>query len=214
MSVPIGPVDQFTKPQAKRKLRDLLQQSGVNTEAHLLQAINESRTFEQESTWWRQNKLSLFKPSCQATMGSHVDKYLLPRLGRLPIEAVDERRVQEFVADLNRTELAPKSIRNVVGVLKLILGKKRWQDWNLVLPEVPEKEQRFFTEDGMRKIVNSTTEQWRVLLRRWQEQVFAAARYSGCTLKIWICQLAASTFVAVCGEGRKSRLRRRAETEP
>jgi hypothetical protein len=163
VSVPIGPVDQFTKPQAKRKLRDLIEQSGVNTEAHLLQAINVSRTFEQESTWWRKNKLSLFKPSCQETMGSHIDKYLVPRLGQLPIEAVDERRVQEFVADLNRTELSPKSIRNVVGVLRLILGKKSWQDWNLVLPEVPEKEQRFFTEDEMRKIVNSTTGQWRVL---------------------------------------------------
>jgi hypothetical protein len=52
-----------------------------------------------------------------------LGKYLLPRLGQLPIEAVDERPVQEFVADLNRTELSPKSIHNVVGVLRLILGK-------------------------------------------------------------------------------------------
>ena len=58
------------------------------------------------------------------------------------MDAVDERTVQEFVADLNRTELAPKSIRNNIGVLKLILRKKRWKDWNWVLPEVPEKEQR------------------------------------------------------------------------
>ena len=69
--------------------------------------------------------------------------------------------VQEFIADLNRTELAPKSIRNIIGVLKLILGKRRWQDWNLVLPEIPEQEQRYFTEDEMRQIVNSVTGQWR-----------------------------------------------------
>jgi len=48
-------------------------------------------------------------------MGSHIDKYLLPRFGDLPIDAVDERRVQEFIADLNNTELAPKSIRNILG---------------------------------------------------------------------------------------------------
>ena len=107
VSVPLGPIEQFTKPEAKRKLRDLLQQLGVNTEAHLVQAIKVSRTFEQESAWWRQNKLSLFKPSCQETMGSHIDKYLLPRFGELSIDAVDERRVQEFVADLNRTETGP-----------------------------------------------------------------------------------------------------------
>jgi integrase len=163
VSVPLGPIEHCTKPEAKRKLRDVLDRLGVNTEAHLLQAINVSRTFEQESAWWRQNKLSLLKPSCNETMGSHIEKYLLPRFGTLPLDGVDERRVQEFVADLNRTELAPKSIRNIVGVLKLILGKSRWQDWNLVLPEIPEREQRYFTEDEMRQIINSVTGQWRAL---------------------------------------------------
>jgi len=163
ISVPLGPVAQFTKPEAKRKLRELLEQSGVNTEFHLLQAIQASRTFEQESAWWRRNKLSLFKPSCQETMGSRIDKYMLPQFSGLPIDAVDERRVQEFVADLNRTELAPKSIRNIVGVLRLILGKKRWRDWNLSLPEAPEKEQRYFTECEMRQIINSVEGQWRAL---------------------------------------------------
>jgi hypothetical protein len=88
VSVPLGPIEQFTKPEAKRKLRDLLEQSGVNTEAHLLQAIKVSRTFKQESAWWRQNKLSLFKPSCQETMGSHIDKYLLPRFSGHPNPAM------------------------------------------------------------------------------------------------------------------------------
>jgi integrase len=132
-----------------------------NTEAHLLQAMNACNTFEQESAWWRQNKLSLFKPSCQETMGSNIDKYLQPRFGDLSIDAVD--RAQEFVADLNRTDLAPKSIHNIVGVLKLILGKSRWRDWNLVLPEIPEREQRYFTENEMRRIVNSVTGQWHAL---------------------------------------------------
>lgn len=163
VSVPLGPIDQFTKPQAKRKLRDLLEQSGVNTEAHLLQAIRMGRTFSQEAAWWRQNKLSLLKPSCRETMGSHIDKYLLPRFGDLPIDAVDERKAQEFIADLNRTELSPKSIRNIIGVLKLILGKSRWRDWNLVLPEIPQREQRCFTEDEMRRIINSVEGQWRTL---------------------------------------------------
>lgn len=88
-------------------------------------------------------------------MGSHIDKYLLPKFGELSIDAVDERRVQEFIAGLNHTEPAPKSIRNIIGVLKQILGKSRWRDWSLVLPEVAEREQRYFTEDEMRKIILS-----------------------------------------------------------
>jgi len=163
VSVSLGPINQLTKAEARRKLRDLLERSGVNTEAHLLQAIGATHTFSQEAAWWRKNKLSLYKPSCQETMGSHIDKYLLPRFGKLPIDDVGERKVQEFIAELNHSELAPKSVRNILGVLKLILGKKRWRDWNLVLPEVPEREQRYFTEDEMRKIINSVEGQWRAL---------------------------------------------------
>jgi hypothetical protein len=39
ISASLGRVDELTKPEAKRKLRDLLGQMGVNTEAHLLLAI-------------------------------------------------------------------------------------------------------------------------------------------------------------------------------
>lgn len=56
----------------------MLEQSGVNTEKHLPEALHVSQTFEQESASWRKNKLSLFRPSCQETMASHIDKYLLP----------------------------------------------------------------------------------------------------------------------------------------
>src|SRR5258708_463195 len=87
MSVPLGPIEELKKPEAKRKMRELLGQLGDNTEDHLLQAMNSTRTFEQESAWWRQNKLSLLKPSSQETMGSHIDKYLTPRFGELSIEA-------------------------------------------------------------------------------------------------------------------------------
>jgi integrase len=163
VSVPLGAVNELTKTQAKLRLRQLLEADGVNTEEHLARAIRPVTTFAQEAEWWRTNKLSLLKPSCQETMGQHIDKYLVPRFGTRAIDDVDERRVQEFVADLNRTTLAPKSIRNIVGVLKQILGKGRWRDWRLVLPEVPQKEQRFFTPEEMRLIINAAKGQWRVI---------------------------------------------------
>jgi hypothetical protein len=69
------------------------------------------------------------KPSCQETTGSHLEKYLMPPIDSLPMAAIDEKRVQEFIAALTRTEyavskgkkrrLSPKPIRNIVGVLKL-----------------------------------------------------------------------------------------------
>jgi integrase len=165
VSVPLCPTNSMTKPEARRKLQAALEQAGVNSEASFIRSTQHPlRTFAQEAEWWKQNRLSLFKPSCQETMGQHVDKYLLPRFGDGAVATIDERQVQEFIADLNRhTKLKPKSIRNVVGVLKLILGEKVWRDWNLALPDVPFREQRYFTEDEMRAIIAEAKGQWKVL---------------------------------------------------
>jgi integrase len=106
-------------------------------------------------------------------MGSHLKKYLMPRFGSLPMAAIDERRVQEFITDLSRMEykwpngvkrrLSPKTTRNIVEVLQLIVGEKVWRDWELRYPENPDKEQRWFNPDEMRRIVNAATGQWKVL---------------------------------------------------
>ena len=114
-----------------------------------------------------------FKPSCQEAMGSHLDKYLLPRFGTLPIAAIDERRVQEFITDLRHRKhkwpngvsrrLSPKTIRNIIGVLKMILREKVWRDWNLTMPKEEVREQRWFTPSEMSQIINVATSQWKVL---------------------------------------------------
>lgn len=173
-SVTLGSVSAMTKSEARRKLRSMLERNGLNEDKHLERVIN-TRTFRQEAEWWRDNKLPMYKPSVQETMGSHLDKYLIPFLGDIPLEQVTERRVQALVAELSRTEyvvpnkrktrkrLSPKSVRNIIGVLKLVLGKKVWREWSLVLPETPEIEQRYFTEDEMRRIIAASKGQWRVL---------------------------------------------------
>lgn len=154
VSVSLGPIDGMTKTQAKRKLRSMLEEMGLNDDHHLQRSAAAARTFAAEAAWWKENRLSMCKPSVQETMGSHLEKYLLPAFGSLPMAAIDERRVQEFIVALTRTEhvwpngvkrpLSPKTIANIVGVLKLIVGEKVWREWNLRLTEVPPKEQRLF----------------------------------------------------------------------
>ena len=173
VSLPLGSTDSMTKPEAKRKLRTMLEENGINTEAHFIRTTQPGRSFAQEVEWWKDNRLSLLKPSCQETMGGHIEKYLLPRFGQLSLDSIDERQVQEFIAELNRTEyrqgkgkrkkLSPKSIRNIIGVLKLVLGGKVWREWKLSLPEAPVKEQRCFTPTEMLQIINAATGQWKPL---------------------------------------------------
>ena len=173
VSVPLGSVSTMKKTEAKRKLRAMLEEMGLNDDTHLERVDSGAKTFRSEAEWWKENRLLMCKPSCQETMGSHLEKYLMPQFGSLPMAAVDERRVQEFVADLSRTDyavgsgrkrrLSPKSIRNIVGVLKLIVGPKVWREWNLRFPEVPIKEQRYFSPDEMRLIIDAAPGQWKVL---------------------------------------------------
>ena len=172
-SVPIGSVLAMKKTEAKRKLRAILEKMGLNEDSHLERTEVGAKLFRTDAAWWKENRLPMFKPSCQETMGSHLEKYLMPRFGSLPIAAIDGRRVQEFITDLSRMEymwpngvkkrLSPKTIRNIVGVLKLIMGERVWRDWELRLPEIPVKEQRCFSPDEMRRIVNAATGQWKVL---------------------------------------------------
>ena len=172
-SVPLGSTLTMKKPEARRKLRAMLQEMGLNDDAHLERVTSAVATFGAEAAWWKENRLPIFKPATQEAMGSHLDKYLLPRFGKLPMSAIDERRVQEFINDLTRTEyvlpkgrrrlLSPKSIENIIGVLKLIVGPKVWRDWNIRLPEIPPKEQRCFSLEEMRRIVNASKGQWKAL---------------------------------------------------
>ena len=176
-SVPIGPVKELTKTEARRKLRTMLEQMGLNADDHLVRLETDVKTFASVAEWWRENKLSVFKPSSQENMGDQIDRYLVPRFGALTMTAITEERVQEFVAILTKTQytrihkggkvvkklLSPKSVRNIVGLLTQILGKKHCSTWELRFPEVPIKEQRYLTADEMRLVVNAATGQWKIL---------------------------------------------------
>src|SRR5207249_11095178 len=60
-------------------------------------------------------------------------------------------------------KLSPKTIRDIVGVLKLIVGETVWREWKLSLPEVPVKEQRCFSPKEMLQIINATSGRWKAL---------------------------------------------------
>ena len=184
-SVPIGPCvgkDKLTKPEVERKGAEVIASLGVNTAEHLERAMNVTPvvTFGQRVEWCRKNHKAWTdgKPSSLLSMESQLTKHILPRFGSLPLDSVDETAVQEFVADLKRGtftmrtpngdpkktyKLSRKTILNLVGVVKLILGKKVWMTWELDLgrPEAPR--QRYFTEEQLQKIIEGANGQYHVL---------------------------------------------------
>jgi len=64
-----------------------------------------------------------------------------------------------------KKSVAPSVIRNIIGVLKLVLGGKVWRNWKLSLPETPLKEQRYLTPTEILQIINAATGQWKAIAR-------------------------------------------------
>jgi len=184
-SVPIGlwkGKNKLTKPEAERKGAEIIATLGVNTTEHLERAMNLSPvvTFRQRVEWCRRYHKAWTdgKPSSILSMENQLTKHILPRFGSLPLDAVDETAVQEFVADLKRAtferrtkngdlvksyKLSRKTILNIVGVVKLVLGKKVWVPWELDLGKPDDPKQRYFTEEQLKQIIDGAEGQYRVL---------------------------------------------------
>jgi integrase len=72
------------------------------------------------------------------------------------LEEVSKQAVQVWIHELNASGLEPKTVRNIVKMLKSILN---WndvgtRDWKLRLPELPD-EQRWFTPDEVVKLIEA-----------------------------------------------------------
>lgn len=180
-SLPVGPCkgpDKLTKAEAARKGAEVVNSEGVNTEAHLERAVN-GMTFRQRAQWCRENKPAWIegKPGPVATMESQLTKHILPWFGDWPYDSLTQEQVQEFVSHLKKTtfelrrgeklvktyKLSRKTILNIVGVVKLVVGKKVWQSWEIELGKPEELNQPYFNSEQLQRIISAVDGQHRVL---------------------------------------------------
>ena len=118
-AVILGSVSEMTKSEARRKLKSVIAVEGLNEPSY---AIPSSELFRDRVTNWRCSYLVRQKPSTQATMDSHIEKYLLPKWGDQPIDSIREETVDEWIAALSG--LAPSTQRGIVKTLQTVLGKR------------------------------------------------------------------------------------------
>jgi integrase len=185
-SVSVGPAvgpQKLTKAEASRKGAEIVESHVVNTEAHLRAAKHPEsvETFRQRVIWCRKYHRAWLesKPASIIVMDNHLNKHLIPRFGDMTIAAITETRVQEFIADLGRAtfeqkkpngdvirtyKLSRKSILNVVGVLKLVVGRKHWKEWDDIdLGRPARSTQRYFTDEQLGRIIEAAEGQYKVL---------------------------------------------------
>ena len=163
---PICPIKGHTKAEAKRMAKEKIAAMGINTTALLVKACKPVVTFAQAAKVWETDFLSKMRPSSQNSARYILKKHLLPRFGEMSLDDINAKIVRAWITDLdNADELAPKSISNVWKVLRLILEQEERvaRTWKLNLPEIPYKEQRWFTQDEIRRIVEAAKGQYKIL---------------------------------------------------
>jgi len=158
-AVILGTAHEMTLSEARRKLKSIIAQEGLNDPSYVIPV---SEAFEKRVERWRQTYLSRQKPSTQHTMDYHIDKYILPKWGKYPVDSIKEELVNEWLDSLK--QLAPSTQRGIVKTLQMSLGKKF--DRKLIhFPSNLEatREHPCHTPEQMQMIVNAAREPYKTL---------------------------------------------------
>jgi integrase len=176
-AVVLGLKDKMTKQDARRKLLEIIHGEGVNTEAHLERSLTPALTFNKVADSWIDKHLATLKLSTQHSAPKLIKKHLRPFFGALPIEEIKTGTVNDWIAGLYRSGLQPKTVHNM---WKMFRGMMNWhaqqndaqpRKWYPTLPKENMTEQRWFSQDEVRQIVQAAKGQYKVL--------FLLAAFSG-----------------------------------
>jgi integrase len=172
-AVVLGSKREMTKTAAKVKLKSLLTAEGVNTVEHLEASLNPpkaAKTFNDVADAWESKRLPTLKDSSRCAAPLLLNKHLRPFFGQMPIETIKTGVVNDWITGLNR-KLQPKTVHNMWKMFRAIMNWHSQQNdepqrkWYPNLPVIPEYQQRWFTQDEIRGLVQAASGQYRVLFQ-------------------------------------------------
>lgn len=174
-AVILGPTSKLTKPEARRKLLELLEERGINTSEHLDRATRTLPTLQDAFQAWESGRLSKLAPSSQYTAPRVFRKHILPVLGSLPIPDIRTGHINDWLAQLRTS---PKTCHNLYKMLRAVVSwyyrqfDQQPPRWSPDLPALPTQEQRWFTPEEAATIIEAAREPYRTL--------FLLAAATGC----------------------------------
>lgn len=120
-NVRLGDVRTYTKPLAKRALREYVDRANCyQPQAVKTQTMGKLAVpFSVFAARWQQEVMSNFKLSTLTGMNGHINNFLIPAFGKLAMGDVDSERVQLFLNRLPVT-LSAKTRKNIWGTLRLM----------------------------------------------------------------------------------------------
>jgi integrase len=162
-SVVLGFKKEMTKSEAKRKLKEIIRQEGIDLPTYV---IPSTESFAQSVEKWKQTYVAKMKPSNQDLLRYHMKVYLLPKWGKTPVELITAKAVNEWVGASELAHLSPVTIKGIVTTLQLALGKSFGRG-GISYPSKNEVEDdpRCYTAEEVQKIVDVAKGQDKVLFK-------------------------------------------------
>jgi integrase len=176
-AVILGEKSSMTKPEARRKLAEIIAALGVNTPQHLERATKPAVTFDRIADEWEAKLLPSLYSSSQSIIPKRLRKHVRPFFGQMAIADIRTGIVNDWIRGLTAKGLEPKTVHNVFKEFRAVVNwhleqlDKPKVVWYAKLPALPDGEQRWFTQEEIRQIVGAASGQYRVL--------FHLAGYSG-----------------------------------
>lgn len=157
---PIDGPGSLSKSEIKRKAKEIIQASGVDTAEYFAAVVKPNPTgvtFRKQSEIWLQNSQSRKRNpignSYAATIQGALDKWILPVIGDLPLGSVDNLAVKLLVDKMSTAGLSARTVnkfvefvQQVVASLKAANGEpihnRKWNAEVMDLPIVKHSEQK------------------------------------------------------------------------
>ena len=165
-NAPLGPVKDFTKPQAKRLLADKL--GSINSwNCKPRQLI----TFREFADTWLKVAERDYRPSNWGTIKGHVANHLNPFFGEMQMGRIDQFAVKRFMASVCRKNHRPAAAttrRHIFTTLSTIW--RAASDWDIVdtdkpvrikMPRPHWEPRRILSTAEVKRILGSASEPYR-----------------------------------------------------
>lgn len=177
------PFGEVTQSVAERKLREHIEQNGVNSERSFTEITSPSATFKGQAAWWldeiRSGRIVSRKRARikQATIAGYESavNWLNPIVGHLPLSEIKNDAAKHLVAKM-RTALSDKTTVNYFQVVRAVIASavseegepihpRNWNFQFIGLPIVDERAQNkpTLTAHQVEQIIAGSKGRYRVL---------------------------------------------------
>jgi len=129
-----------TQSVARLRLREYIERAGINATSTFGQVPVPGTTFRHQAEQWIDSvsirKRKPVKPATVYGWQHCLDKWILPNLGNKLLSEVRNSALRQFVGILSAAGLAPKTIVNVVTVVKLVVASAVDEEGDQLHPRV------------------------------------------------------------------------------